>query len=146
LPRAMITVEHEGFRKLSRKVGDRHLLGAPMKQAFTRLGKLGSGMARQRSPVGASGRLASSVKYRVPARPFPKYVTIRANATRKRVRYGYILDVGRFRRGRAQVELRRRGTRQPTRAWFTGIRPRLAGRARGEVRNAARQIENRWRR
>lgn len=147
MPRkTIITVEAEGFRRLNRKIGDSHLIGSPMRDAFTKLGRIGVRAGRQRAPVGASGRLARSVRFRVPSRPFPKHVTIRANVTRKRARYGYILNVGRFRRGRAQIQLRTKRGRRPTRGWFSGIKRQLAGQARGAIRHAAAQIEARWRR
>jgi hypothetical protein len=145
LPRGF-TVQLDGWRRLDRKLRRTDpLLGEPMRKAFTDLGQTGVRMARPRAPV-ATGRLKSRIKFSVPRRPFPKSVTIRANVTRKRARYGYILDAGVAKRAGRKVRLHYRGSGRPTAKWFTGIRGFLIRKAGPALQKAKREVERNWQR
>ena len=79
------------------------------------------------------------------AKPVPMWARITANASRKRVRYGFVLNAGAAKRKGGSVTLHYRDSGKVTKHWFTGTLSKMQGRVNALLSKAAEQIEARWR-
>ncbi len=119
-------VKLEGGEALSKLLNGEKLLNPPLKDLLKAVGMQGKAAAKQSGPR-RSGKLVSSVSYRVASKP----VWVRVDVTAKRgsVSYPRILEFS---------------AKHHHKSWFKNTVEKEVGNLRGLLNDCAKAIEGRW--
>lgn len=131
----------DGLKELVKATKADALIGKPMHDALTKAAEITASEVRKRAPV-LTGKLRDSVRWRVSAAPIPRYASVRANASRRRFRYGWALEQSQ------RIPFRYRSGGQsgkPTRHWFSGALGIVSNQIQNLLESAEAEVERLWR-